>query len=104
MSENLNTIDNTPTHGILFQTADGKLVAYGKNTGNDVSGDTPINVRIPDLKEIEKILTVNLNFNPATRSDAPAQHVIDGNVVGLTVFQINAGTTLTAEVIAIGTP
>ena len=91
-------------HKEVFKTIDGRLTALGRYciVDND-GGDIAINVRIPDLGEIDTVLNVEIYTSPATYADGwYSNKKITGNVVGLTLWQINAGTTLTVEVVATG--
>jgi len=91
-------------HRILFQTLDGKIVAMGKNYEVVASGTRAVNVRVPDLGEIEAVLNIQVHTDPATDWECIGNKKIVGNVVGLTVYDIAAGTTLTVEIIASGIP
>ena len=90
---------------------DGRVIAMGKNwvyeSGSGTSTASVLNVRVPDLREIEYILNVELytTANTYFEDDAgPMNKVITGNVVGFTIYGVYAATTITAEVIAIGPP
>jgi len=90
---------------------DGRVIAMGKNVVNcggvGTGTTTAMNVRVPDLREIEYILNVQFHTDVASYfvDDAdPVNKVITGNVVGFTIYGVQASTTITAEVIAIGPP
>ena len=98
-------------HDIVAILQDGRVIAMGRAMGYQAfyaSGrPAPLNVRVPDLREIEYILNVQIHTDPATYfvDDAgPANKVITGNVVGFTIYGTAAATTILAEVIAIGPP
>jgi len=105
------TEDWVEEHDIVAILQDGRVIAMGKNsvhmTGTGSSNTAVLNVRVPDLREIEYILNVEYYLDPATFfvDDAdPVNKVITGNVVGFTIYGNTAATTVTAEVIAIGPP
>lgn len=89
----------------------GKAIAMGKadfvispdQIGAQLGG---INVRVPDLRMIEYVLEIQFYTNPFANilSHAPMNKKISGNVVGMSLYYLTAGTTLTVEVIAIGPP
>jgi len=90
------------THEIISPLPSGRAIAKSRNWKVVSSGDDVINVRIPDLKEIKTVINVNLYTNPTTDAHGPILATITGNVVGMTIYDVGAGTTLTAEVIAEG--
>jgi len=89
----------------------GKVIAMGKadfyidteQAGTAIGG---LNVRVPDLRMIEYVLQIQFYSNPAVyiMSHAPINKKISGNVVGMSIYYVTAGTTLTIEVVAIGPP
>lgn len=97
-------------HDIVATLQDGRVIAMGRSyivSGTDATTGQPINVRLPDLREIEYVLQVEFYCDPDTFSPShigPMDKKITGNVVGFTLFGMTATTTLTAEVIAIGPP
>jgi len=101
-----------PSHDQVGLLQDGRLIAMGKNylllsqTGGLCE---VLNVRVPDLRMIEYVLDVEFTVIPlvcATPIYEAVNKKITGNVVGMTIFTATqaAGTTIIAEVIAIGTP
>lgn len=92
-------------HKRVASLYDGKLIALGRYCAVVASGDNAIIVRIPDLREVETVLNVEIYTDPATYADGwYSNKKYEGNWVGLTLWQINAGTTLTVEVVAVGPP
>jgi len=92
-------------HRKLCETHDGNVFAEATYTQVVAAGDVAVLVRVPDLRMIESIINVEIETNPATYADGwYGQKLITGNVVGLTIFQVNAGTTLSVHVVAIGPP
>jgi len=66
-------------------------------------------VRVPDLRYIEHVLDVELSlehFNCKTEYiiGPPMNKTIDGNLVGMSLFVVSYGQTLTTKVVAIGPP
>lgn len=93
------------TFGIVATLKDGRVIAFGSDTRVVAPGNVNINVVVPDLRQIEYVLEVQFSTNPDTYIESGfADKKITGNVVGLTVYGVHAGTTLTTEVIAIGPP
>ena len=91
------------TNDVVAVLPHGRIMAMGKDVSTLSSGDQNVVVYFPDLKEVEYLLNVSLSTNPQTDvQDVPGQASINGNAVGITIFGITAGTTLTTEMIAIG--
>jgi hypothetical protein len=100
-----------PSHDRIAITREGKLIAMGKNyTVTAFSGGlAALNVCVPDLRYIEYVLNVQLEASPLSGTYPQYEVVnkkITGNVVGMTIYgaAYATGTTITAEVIAIGPP
>lgn len=92
-------------HDILTQHHDGRVTAMGRNYIVDNNGgQVALNVRVPDLREIEYVTHVQLTFLPLTGHAGVLNKKITGNVVGMTIHTVGAGTTIFAEVQAIGPP
>jgi hypothetical protein len=89
---------------IVAITQDGKVIAQARRAQVLAAGDRMMNIRVPDLRYIEYVLNVSFFSNPDTWLHHHMDPTIVGNVVGMTIYQIQAGTTLTVEVIAIGPP
>jgi len=106
---------------LVGQLRDGRVIAKGKNyLVVAAAANVAMDVRIPDLRSIAHVIEVEFYTNPQTYAlwyekwlhDTSARtgtgEVSDigkqSNVVGLTIFQVQAATTLTAEVVAIGRP
>ncbi len=102
------------SHDQVAVLQDGKVIAYGTNYVVGVfSGDAceVLNVRVPDLRKIDYVLQVQFTEDPINCGDKYGTYEvknkkITGNVVGMTIFgaAYSAGTTIIAEVIAIGPP
>jgi hypothetical protein len=103
-----------PSHDRVGLLQDGRLIAMGKNYvvttfPRGQGGCEYLNVRIPDLRMVEYVLNVQITTSPLDCTYPIYEAVnkkITGNVVGMTIFgaEFATGTTLTAEVIAIGPP
>lgn len=92
-------------HAVVASLYDGRVVAVGRYCNVESSGDIAINIRLPDLREVETVLNVEIYTSPATYADGwYSNKKITGNVVGVTIWQLNAGTTLTVEVVGVGPP
>lgn len=106
MPEFTNTPDTTEKkHDILTQHHDGRVTCMGKNYATDIDGgNISINVRVPGLREIEYVTHIQLRFDPITTHGGVLNKKITGNVVGMTIMNIGAGTTYIVEVQAIGSP
>ena len=65
-------------------------------------GDTPVNVTISNLTTIEKIEDIRLSTDPECDPGTPANAIVTGNVVGMTLYGVPAGTTITVNVLASG--
>lgn len=103
---------------LIGQLRDGRVIAKGKNAKVVASGNIGMDVRIPDLRQIAHVIEVEFYTSPQTYALWYEKHLYntdaggtdadnvtrEANVVGLTVFQVQDGTTLTAEVVAIGRP
>jgi len=99
-----------PSHDQVGLLQDGRLIAMGKNYLHVTPVTCEVlNVRVPDLRMIEYVLDVEFTVIPLDCAKPIYEAVnkkITGNVVGMTIFTYaqTAGTTIIAEVIAIGTP
>jgi len=97
----------------LFDTAevvatlrDGRIIAKAtRSVVVPARGNVNFVIRIPDLKYIETVLNVEFYSNPDTYIESGyMDKKISGNVVGMTIYGVASGTTLTGEVVAIGPP
>lgn len=88
---------------IVATLFDGRTVAKGVTTQVVELGDTYVTVTIPNLNFIEEVLHVEVYTNPETyiESGFGNKNIVD-NVVGMTIAGVGEGTTLTAEIIAVG--
>ena len=102
------------SHDQIAVLQDGRVIAYGVNwvqaTWTSDAGEV-LNVCIPDLRMVEYVLQVQLTTDPSLTDTIEGPIIVSnkkitGNVVGMTITgdQHTAGTTLIAEVIAIGPP
>ena len=90
---------------IIATLKDGRVIAYASKTQVVSAGtNVAITVPVPDLRNVEYVLEVNFKTDPDTTVYGPHDKKITGNVVGLTIAEVAAGTTLTTEIIAIGPP
>ena len=99
-----------PSHDQVGLLQEGRLIAMGKNYLHVTPATCEVlNVRVPDLRMIEYVLDVEFTVIPLA-CGAPIYEAVNkkitGNVVGMTIFTYSqaAGTTIIAEVIAIGPP
>jgi len=96
----------------LFDTAevvatlrDGRIIAKATRSMVVSAGNVNFVIRVPDLKYIETVLNVEFYSDPDTYIESGyMDKKITGNVVGMTIYGVHAGTTLTVEVVAIGPP
>ena len=110
MSLTWPTLRNSKGEIVAF-LRDGRVIAQGQGdyyiVDNDIGQQLGgLNVRVPDLRRIDYVLNVQFYTTPLTNilSHAPMNKKISGNVVGMSLYYIVAGTTLTIEVIAVGPP
>lgn len=97
--------DHSDGHRIVAHLRDGRVMALGRYTQSVVTqGNANVIVRIPDLKYVETVIQVEFYTNPDTYATWWGDKKITGNLVGLTVYGVNAGTSLTTEIVAIGPP
>jgi len=90
---------------VVATLRDGRVVAYAKrNVGTVGPGTVSLDVQVPDLKAIEYVLNVQFHVEPLVDIGNVVNQTITGNVVGMTLHNVSAGTTLTAEVVAVGSP
>ena len=88
---------------ILNTLYDGDTIAKGSaQYVFATAGNYAIVVTIPNHRETEQVLQYKLSTNPTTDPGNPTNEVITGNVVGVTLIGVGAGTTLDAEVTAVG--
>ena len=96
----------------LFDTAevvatlrDGRIIAKATRSMVVSAGNVNFTIRVPDLKYIETVLNIEFYSDPDTYIESGyMDKKITGNVVGMTIYGVHAGTTLTVEVVAIGPP
>lgn len=97
-------------HDRVAYLRESQLVAMGQNriilTQAACIG---INVRLPDLKYIEHVLHIQCDLSGFNCSSTyligePVNKKIVGNIVGMSLYVVTNGTTLTVTVIALGPP
>jgi len=92
------------SHSIVGLTRDRRIIAKASYKQIVGSGMVPLTVRVPDLKYIENILHVQMEIVPdPTAFYGPFWKKIEGNVVGMSIYQA-AGVTVYTEVTAVGPP
>ena len=107
---------------LVGMLTDGHVLGKGRNQAIiAAAGNVSMDVRIPDLSSISHVIEVEwytsaktyaLGYEKWTQysNDFGSDNVglslkgTQANVVGITVFQVQAGTTLTVEILAIGRP
>jgi hypothetical protein len=88
---------------VVAHLLDGRTMAKGYTKQVVAAGNVYMTVTIPNLVAIEEVIQFNFRYDPSTIATGPIGEMnIAGNVVGVTVYDILAGTTLTLEIIAIG--
>lgn len=88
---------------IVATLFDGRTVAKGVTTQVVAVGATYVTVTIPNLNFIEEVLHVEVHTNPACAVEEwYGNKNITGNIVGITIAGVGAGTTLITEIIAVG--
>jgi len=104
--EGLHNAGLFDSHEIVFITEDGRVVAKGRLCVYDTQGGgIGINVRVPDLKYIESVLHIQFEVHPDPANLwGPFWKRIDGNVVGMSIYQAGGGITICVDVIAVGPP
>ena len=107
--------DGSDVHQWIGTLRQGHHIAMGKNyvvttfprSQQFTDGCVALNVRVPDLRRIDYILDIEFRMSPLV-CEQPVYEavgkVITGNVVGMTILGalFTTGTTLQAEVVAIG--
>jgi hypothetical protein len=82
---------------------DGRTVAKATLTQVVGAGVVYLTVTITELQTIDAVLEVHtVSTDPKTYAYGPEHVTVAGNVVGFTLREVGAGTTLTAEVVALG--
>jgi hypothetical protein len=105
---------------LVGQLRDGRVIAKGKNAKVlAAAGNVGMDVRIPDVRAIAHVIEVEFYtqdqtyalwydkwlYNVSARTGSDYDDIgKESNVVGLTIYQVQAATTLTAEVVVIGRP
>jgi hypothetical protein len=82
---------------------DGDTIAHGSTTEVVSSGLVYVQVTISELESIDVLLNaIVTNTSPRTTSGAISHPDISANIVGVTIENVGAGTTLTLQIVAIG--
>jgi len=90
---------------VLAVLRDGRILAKAtREIGTVSAGTVAFTVRIPDLKQVEYVLDVQFTTDPVVDIGHEVNIHTEGNVVGMTLTSVAAGTTLTAHVLGIGPP
>ena len=92
------------TNEVVAHLRDGRVIAKSTYAQVLSSGTNNIVVRVPDLKYIQTVLEIEFYSDPDTYYTCVMDKKITGNVVGFTLYGLNASTTLTTEVVAVGPP
>jgi len=88
---------------VVALTKDERTIAKGYTKQVLAAGNHYVTITIPNLQYIEEVLQWNFRYDPSTIATGPVGEMnIVGNVVGVTIYDLLAGTTLTVECIAIG--
>jgi hypothetical protein len=66
------------------------------------AGNYAFTVQIVNHRTTERVLEYNRSTNPTCDPGTPTGEKITGNVVGVTLIGVGAGTTLTVDVLAEG--
>ena len=98
-------------HDRVAYLREGQLVAQAENQVclTPRTGCVAINVRLPDLKYIERVLHIQCDLSGFNCVDTylisePVNKKISGNIVGMSLYIVTLGCTLKVDVIAIGPP
>lgn len=100
-------VNGSERFNVVTHLRDGRVVARGyAEYVVDPGVQLAVDVRVADLRMIEYVLQVEFYTRPHANisTHAPMNKYIRGNVVGMSIYYILAGTTLGIEVIAIGPP
>jgi len=89
---------------VITVLPNGKVIAKASKTITVPlgGGDIAITITFNELRRVEQVLRYNFFTDPITDPGTPVNEKVTGNVVGLTMVGIPAGTTLTIEAVAIG--
>lgn len=106
-----------PKPSIIAWLRDRRVIAVAETdgvvtTGSSVAGACfaiALNATLVDLRQVEWVIDINLFTDPAANLclGSPYNKKITGNIVGFTVVGtsgLTTGTTVFAEVVAIGPP
>ncbi|GAH49146.1 unnamed protein product [marine sediment metagenome] len=97
-----NPESSNSVNRIVATLYDGRTIAKGVTTQAVLAGATYVTVTIPNLNFIEEILNVQVHTDPSCSISGFGNKNISGKVVGITIAGVDAGTTLTLEIIAVG--
>lgn len=89
------SIDATLKDGHTKATARVRIIC-------PVAGDYSLNFTLTNLRRVDQVLEIRRHTNPLVNSGTPSWWNITGNLVGVTIIDVGAGTTLTAWCTALG--
>ena len=96
-------VPNTPSVDGTFPVKDGHTIATDTVTIIcPAAGDYSLNFTINRLRYVHRVLEVQRDTNPLVNSGTVSLTHISGNVVGITLVDVGAGTTITALCTCIG--
>lgn len=89
------SIDATIQDGHTIATAKVQIIC-------PITGDYSLNFTLTNLRRVDQVLEIRRHTNPLTNSGTPSWWNIQGNLVGVSLIDVGAGTTLTAWCTALG--
>lgn len=112
-----DTYPRNPKPGIITWLRDRRVISIAETDSEVTTGvgalpgcfAVALNAILVDLRQIDWVIDINLYTDPATNLclGSPYNKKVSGNIVGFTVVGTSGlatGTTVFAEVIAIGPP
>jgi len=88
---------------IIGTLLDGRTIVKTTHVQVVPAGTVWLEVTVPELKHIDAVLNVQVeDTDPKTYAYGPQHKTIVGNVVGISLQEVGATTTLTLEVVTIG--
>lgn len=94
------------TTDVVATLRDGRVIAYAVSTAQVIppaGGIIHVQITFPDLKLVEYVLEMELNLDPLVDVQMSDKD-ISGNVVGVTVYAPDTGSTVVIDALAIGPP
>ena len=96
-------VPDEPSIDATFEVKDGHTIATEADTIIcPATGTFSLTFTFQRLKYVQRVLEVQRNTNPLTNSGTVSLTHINENVVGITLVDVGAGTTITAICTAIG--